>query len=109
MKRPDKAQLGSTTGGKPVGGFISELYPLLWTYLTDDTWDDGKPRERSTLMLICEGGVLKVWLNDKALRRSVWVTGESPEDAMGALEQGLRDECLPWRPAAQQGHWRGKK
>lgn len=76
------------------------LYPTVFQYLTDAVWDDGSPRETSTLMLLVEDGWLKACLNDRAMGRSLWVTGDALADVLAALELHL---------ASGSGDWRVKK
>jgi hypothetical protein len=61
-----------------------------------------------TLLLFVEAGRLKGCLNDRDMARSVFVSAESLEGLLDAMETGLADETLEWRakPAPQA---RGRK
>lgn len=107
MRRPDRANASSDDSDKPDIGILLHEYPQLYEYLTESKWDDGKPRERATLLVIAEGCRFKLWLNDKALGRSCWVSGATLEDALLSLDTGLAGDSLEWRRASQ-GHWKGK-
>jgi hypothetical protein len=71
--------------------------PTLVEYLTATTWDDGQERPTATLLLFTEDGVWKCCLNDRANSRSAWVSGDTPEGCITALEEGLSLGDLPWR------------
>lgn len=98
VKKPVMPASGATSpvGVPSVGGFLAP-YPLVWAMLTDDAWDDGAARQRASLLVLADGGSLKLWLNDKALGRSCWVSGESLEDALSSLEGLLYNDSAPWR------------
>lgn len=106
VKRPDKAAGVKGENGKPSGEGLAQSYPTLWAYMTDDMWEDGKPRARSTFLVFCDGSEVKLWLNDKALKRTAWFAGESLLHALEGLEEALQTDTLSWR-AAQTGP-RGK-
>lgn len=76
-------------------------YPLLVEMLVTTRWPDQKPREVATCLAVAEGGVWKVCLHDRANRRSAWVSGETLDAAFEALETGLQEGSLGWRPSAQ--------
>lgn len=109
MRRPDRVTAGGDVGDKPERGSILLEYPHLYEYLTESSWDDGKPRDRATIMIIADGGRFKLWLNDKALGRSCWVSGETLEAAFLSLDAGLSADDLEWRKAPQNaGKWSKK-
>ena len=85
------------------GGILAGR-PLLWAMLTDDLWDDGSARLRGTLLVLVDGGTVKLWLNDRACERAAWVSGESLDDALDALEGGLYANALAWRSQAASKH-----
>lgn len=97
VRKPQAVGMGAVGGSVPsVASYLSP-YPLVWEYLTDDAWEDGTPRQRASLMIVADGGSLKLWLNDRALDRSCWVSGESLEDALSSLEGLLYSDSAPWR------------
>lgn len=81
-------------------GFAAE-YPCLYEQLSCIVWDDGSPRETSTLMVLCEQGVFKLGLNDRASLRSTWVSGDTLNAALEALESGLSSGRVEWRSKSQ--------
>lgn len=98
MKRPVDAGVGAGLGGASFQDetFVSE-FPELYHHLTDTTWDDGSPRETMTLLLVVDAGCLKAWLNDRALRRSAWVTAATFQGLFRLIEASLREDTLGWR------------
>jgi hypothetical protein len=70
----------------------------LWERLTEATYDDGSPRETSTLTVM-PGDVsgLKVVLNERDLGLSLWATGPDIPECLDTLELLLGDEYPPWK------------
>lgn len=91
--------------------FSDDEFVRRWTtlfhYLADVKWDDGAIRETATLLLVFDAGRLKACINDRALSRSAWVSGESLEGLLDRLEAGLVGDVLEWRAAKSWGR-RGK-
>jgi len=81
----------------PFSTAFQTRFPALVEYLTVDKWDDGKPRETATISLFIDAGALKACFNDRALSRNAFVTGDSVEGILDALEAGLVNETLDWR------------
>jgi predicted RNase H-like HicB family nuclease len=77
----------------------------LGEYLTLEVWEDGTARRTSTLLMFIEDGVWKVCLRDRANSRTLWRAGESPEEALAALEAALEGDATDWR----RDHWEGDK
>lgn len=76
---------------------FAEKFPTILEYLTDAKWEDGTDREVSSVTVFVEDGYFKLALNDKDLRRSLYVTGETLEKALLALEKGLNGQTADWR------------
>lgn len=72
-------------------------FPALGEYLTAEQWPDKSPRERSSLNLVVEDGMIKGCLNDKACSQSLWRSGESLQDLLLALEEALQSGRADWR------------
>jgi len=100
VKKPDSSVPNGTELTTPIVGAIFASHSAIWEMMTCDKWDDGTPRERATLLVLCDGGILKLWLNDRALSRAAWISGDSLEAAMEALDHGIAEDSLPWRPQA---------
>lgn len=101
VKKPVVTPAGAPVEGVPVAGSVMGPYPDVWAMLTDDRWDDGSPRERSTILILVDGGTVKLWLNDRAMGRAAWVSGETVEGALEALNGALYDGTVAWRSQPQ--------
>lgn len=97
VKKPSSSPTKGVPEGKPMPGDTFSRLCLLWSYLTDDVWEDGSSRQRATLLLTMDGGVAKVWLNDRATGRSAWSAGETADEALLALEEALATDTVSWR------------
>jgi hypothetical protein len=102
MKRPEIPQ------DRPgdVGVFPDEKWakslPTICAYLLDDSWEDGTSREVSTLGIKVEDGRILLSINDRALSRSLYVSGDGVEQALKSLEKSLSGGGSDWR------YWGGK-
>lgn len=97
MKRPE-AQ-AAPTGPDSVfsDSLFRQEYPMLSDYLTEDKWEDGQPRQTSTLMFCIEEGSWRGCLNDRACERSLWRSGACMEDCLAGLENALMGGTSDWR------------
>jgi len=78
-------------------------YPSVSNYLCDAWWDDGKPREPSSLSIKMDETYVHVGLMDHAQRRSVYCTAPSLVQALTMLEDLLASGKVSWRT------WKGGK
>jgi len=108
MQKP-QTTAGAIGAEKPLAGAFLSDYPTVWSYLTDSKWDDGSRRERATILIVADGGVVKLWLGDKACNRSCWTTGESLEQAFTILEEQLSTSSAAWRPMENKQQNRGRR
>lgn len=97
VKRPDASKLSPAQANAPPTDQFAVTAPGLMEYLTHDKYEDGTPRERSALSVFIEDGWYKLALNDKDLRRSLYVTAESLIEALKALERHLLADTGDWR------------
>lgn len=99
-------------GPEPDEGFKGD-YPYITEYLYSGAFEDGTPRQRSTITLMA-GDVhgLKCVLNDREQARSLWVTAPDLVDLMETLEHALASEKPSWKfdkaHSGQGPHKRGK-
>lgn len=107
MKRPDQPVAGQSNTGPLVDPVFAKRCPNLFAFLTDDMWEDGTERETSTLLIFADGGVLKAWLNDRALARSLWVAGATIQGLLDALNEAVVDPKAGWRAADARGVKKG--
>jgi hypothetical protein len=97
MKRPEKSESG-VAGRVPMPDeeWANSL-PLLVEYLCSQKYDDGSKRERSTVTLFVEDGSVKLALNDRGEKRSLYVSSDSVDGAFSLLELALAADHPPWR------------
>ena len=96
MPRPKvdgRAQVDAPMCDEVLRGWL----PHVHDHLAEQEWEDGKKRVTSTLLLFCEAGMWKARLNDRSAKISAWVSGESWEALLEAIERGLAAESLEWR------------
>lgn len=98
MKRPDSSTSPSSVGPPVTDTAFSAAYPLVWSYLSESTWDDGKPRETSALSFTWKDSSWQVALNDKALKQSLYSTASTQKQALKLLEEALATGVGAWRP-----------
>lgn len=79
------------------------LFPALVEFLTLSVWEDGTPRALGTLTLFVQDGLWKVCLNDKDASRIAFVSGKTPDDALGSAEANLASAALDWRAVGKPG------
>jgi len=109
MRRPAASATGASNTGPLTDPVFAKRCPTLFAYLTDDMWEDGAERETSTMLVMVDGGIYKAWLNDRALRRSLWAAGATLQGLMDALNAALEDEKAGWRATQQREPKKGGK
>lgn len=85
---------------------FARMYPTIAAYLSDDRWDDGKPRELSSLTVSIVGGLLQLALNDKARGCSCYSSAPSLGEALALLDNAVLEERVQWRVWKQGGEKR---
>lgn len=81
---------------------LSKKYPMLAAHLTQATWEDGSPRQVSTMSIFTGDGAWKACLRDRERGLCLWVAATAFERLPGALETALGDENTVWRADRQQ-------
>jgi len=97
LKRPVAAEKTKAGPARPVDEDSELEYTTLYAYLTDDSWEDGQPRQRSTLILFAEDDSFKVCLTDKDSDMTLWASSKTLSGLFGALEARLNDPEAEWR------------
>jgi hypothetical protein len=105
MRKPDFVSGSADPGRAASDPAFEARFPALFEHLSCSRWEDGSPRETSTLMVVCEQGCVKLGLNDRALGRSTWVSADCLDTALQAIEDGLSSGRVDWR-VKQQGSTR---
>lgn len=93
----------STAGRGPAAAdeAFSKKYPAVFEYLTEALWPDGKQRQTSTLLVLCEEGSWKACINDRALSRTGWCSAKTFLELLQTLEAGLSKGSLEFRTPKQ--------
>lgn len=107
LRRASAGVLGLEGSGPALDPAMKQAYPILHAYMTENVWPDeacfgdvaGKPRKVATLLVFTELGQWKAVLNDRAQGLSLWATSDSHEGLMGALDELLASDTVPWRKA----------
>jgi len=76
-------------------------FPALGEYLTLTHWEDGTPRQRSTLTIFAEDDCWKCCLNDRDGSRSLFASASTFEGLLRTLERVLESDEVPWRDYAK--------
>ena len=80
-----------------TGGTWQARFPALWEFLWDLEYDDGSSRSPGSLILFRDATRFKGCLTDKDASLIAFVTGDTPEGLLEALNVGLSDDTLDWR------------
>jgi len=102
--RREKATVGGAKGSPPaIDPAFASQHPALLEYLTLDRFDDGSRRETASITLFFGDGSFKACLNDRSNKRVAFVSADSPIAVLGALEKGIQEDSLDWRPVKTPG------
>lgn len=99
VKRPVTPSGSSGDSDAGVSPAFRAKFPALVEFLTELAFEDGTPREPSTLLTFIEDGVWKLCLNDRALGRTLWVSGDTFTSTVESMERSLEDGTGCWRKA----------
>lgn len=106
VKKPVESSANGGGQGSVTEGMLPKKFPNLLAMLQDSKYDDGSARETSTLLVLAEGGMVKLCLNDRDLGRTAWTTATTLEDALASLESRLAKDQCEWRKSEP---WQGRK
>lgn len=84
-------------------------YPLLWSYLTQNKWEDGTARQTASLLVFSDDGVLKGMLRDREAGLCLWVAGATVSGLFEAIEGSLGDPRADWRQDRQMAGQTAKR
>lgn len=76
---------------------FQQQWPLLWSHLTQTTWEDGSPRQTSTMLVFAQEGVLKCMLRDVEAAQVLWTAGNGFTALLHAVEGQLESPDADWR------------
>lgn len=80
-----------------TGGTWEKRFPTLWAFLWDLEYDDGSVRSPGSVVFFRDAARLKACLSDKDAGLVSFITGDTPDAILEALEVGLSEDTLDWR------------
>lgn len=89
--------------GTTCDGTILASCPVLWEFLTLTKWPDASPRKAGTIILFTEGDRWKMCVKDPNGSRVAFVTAGTLDELFLAVNEGLDQDSLDWRPDRPQG------
>jgi len=98
MRKPTQAKATVPDKGSLDGCDMSKQYPTLFEMITETKWDSGEERRTTTLLIFLEDGLLKGCLNDRALKCSFFLAGDSLQGLLSGMEAALATDSAVWRP-----------
>jgi len=97
LKKPSADDTGKKMTGPKKPAQFAAAFPVLADYLFESQWEDGSPRQTATMtMMSGPASGFKMVVNDRAMKRSLWVLAESIDDLLASAELLLADEDTPW-------------
>lgn len=107
LKKPSASPRGTPSSSSDVSrGQLLGPFSELWEFLTVPTYADGTLRQVGTLSLKLSSGGFQVTLADPTSATYCCLTAPCLDDAFLAIECGLKDGSLAWRPS---GYAKSKK
>lgn len=97
MRRPDRPSDAMPVGTSANADGLRHGYPLLADHLTATQYEDGGPREVSTLLVFSQDGLWKCCLRDRQEGRCLWAAAPKWSDLFDVLEAALGDPMAVWR------------
>lgn len=107
-----RRQKGDGNQGKPVDldkSLFAKNFPSLFQFLRDEMYEDGTSRQTATITLFVSPQGFQACLNDRDQGQATFVTCGTVDGLWAALDKGLAEDSLQWRPSKQQFKGRPKK
>lgn len=102
--RREKSSPASGSPSAPVQpGKLLMPFADLVEFLSMRNWPDGSVRVTGTLTLSMEGGIWKAVLKDRDSAGVAFVSAETPDALLKAIDKGLGANSLEWRDDKFQG------
>lgn len=76
---------------------FAKIAPILAAHLTQGAWEDGAPRQLSTLTIFCGEGSWKACLRDRELSLCLWCAAKTFAELPRVLEAALGSPETVWR------------
>jgi len=107
MKKPEVREVDPVAGAPFADPTWAKGLPRICEYLSTTAWDDGTPREPSTLTIKAQDGQILCALNDKDASRTLYATADTVMGGLKSLEKHLEANTGDWR--AWQAVPRGRR
>lgn len=79
------------------GGLFAKRWPVLTEWLSSSVWEDGTARVTSTLSISVGDGRWKGRVNDRDAIKVAFLSSETLEGLLDALERGLSKNLVEWK------------
>jgi hypothetical protein len=92
-------------GSVPGAAIVAQgegMFPAVTSMVVCESFPDGSPRATSSVTLFWHDGSLKACLNDKDADLTAWVSADTLEGLLEALEKGLQVDGLDWRKGGRR-------
>ena len=100
--RSRSAASGGAASALP-SAVLSGDFPELNEMLLRTEWEDGSSRVPASLSFFIHENAFKVCLSDRDAQLVTFLAGDTVDDLLLALEIGLAEDRLDWRPASGGG------
>jgi hypothetical protein len=105
------AQASSVGRWAAADSDLAAACPALVEFLTEREDEEGRARVTSTLLVLCEDGLWKVCLTDRAqpggkFDYRLWKSGPTVMQALQALDVSLQEATAEWRKTPK---WEAQK
>jgi len=103
LRRSDMPKPPGLDPIKPEADGFALNYPMVWSYMTQTTWEDGSPRKTSSLLAFLQDGVMKMMLRDQEAGLCLWVAAPGIQQGFEVMEAAIGDPRTEWRLDRKEG------
>lgn len=108
MQRPDVTGPVQGTDGQWTDGVWSRQFPRIVEYLTVVRYSDNSSREPSQLSVSCQDGRVRLALNDREMKQSLYTDALTVAEALVLMEECIASGAGIWRPWGSGARKKGK-
>ena len=110
MTLPRREPRANGDGGQAglTGGELCTLFPCLAEFLCQSSWEEGVPRTTGTALVLVEDGRWKLWLHDRDVAESLWVSGATLDEVFSTADQLIASGAGEWRKDRPQSRGGGR-
>jgi hypothetical protein len=107
LQRRDRGSRNGHANDVSGEGTVKGDFAAIAEFVSMGSWEDGTPRVPGTLLVCTGDGAWRAWLNDRDGEVAAWTSADTLQGLLEAVETGLREGSLTWRPTAKRSP--GKK